>query len=72
MIFLGCQLEIPQEEGLLIEELPLPDWPLGMSRNTDCVDCQLVTEGLAHHGWYNARQVSLHYVRKGAEHVPES
>lgn len=55
MIFLGCQLEIPQEEGLLIEELPLPDWPLGMSRNTDCVDCQLVTEGLAHHGWYNAQ-----------------
>lgn len=28
MIFLGCQLDTPQEEGLLIEELPLSDWPL--------------------------------------------
>lgn len=55
MIFLGCPLETPQEEGLLIEELPLSDWPLGMSRNTDYLDCQLVKEGLAHHGWYNAQ-----------------
>lgn len=55
MIFLGCPLETPQEEGLLIEELPLSDWPLGMSRNTDYLDCQLVKAGLAHHGWYNAQ-----------------
>lgn len=55
MIFFGCQLETAQEEGLLIEELPLSDWPLGMSRNTDYLDCQLVKEGLAHHGWYNAQ-----------------
>lgn len=66
MICLGCQLDILQEEGLLIEELPLSDWPLVMSRNTDYHNCQLVKEGLAYYGWYNAQAAEPALCKEGS------